>query len=56
MNTRYTTKDWTDLVTIQNHHFINQDILTITGFMDDSELAEHVQRYRELAAEKEKST
>ena len=38
-----------ELVELQNQHD-SQDILTITGFMNDSEVAAHVARYRELVS------
>ena len=44
---RYKTDLWVELVALQNAR-PNQDILTITGFMDDDEFLAHVQRYRNL--------
>lgn len=42
-----------ELIAIQNK-IGYQDILTITGFMDDTQLAEHIARYRPAAkAERE---
>jgi hypothetical protein len=38
-----------ELVDLQNR-WEHQDILTITGFMSDAELEEHIARYRELVA------
>lgn len=38
-----------ELVKLQNQHD-SQDILTITGFMDDAQVAAHVARYRELVS------
>ena len=38
-----------DLRDIQNHpHFGHVDILTITGFMTDNEVDEHIKRNREV--------
>jgi len=42
---RYDTELWAELVLIQNT-MTYIDILTITGFMDDEQLEEHVARYR----------
>ena len=40
----------TRLVRIQNTgDFVNQDIVTITGFMTDEEMERHVERYETLA-------
>ena len=47
--TRYETALWKELVSLQNK-MTGQDILTITAFMDDAELEQHVQRYREVLA------
>lgn len=41
-----------ELVALQRH-WEAQDILTITGFMDIDEVAIHVERYKELLAERE---
>lgn len=46
---RYDTALWKELVQIQNT-MTHIDILTITGFMDDEQFAQHVERYRALAA------
>ena len=47
---RYDTALWKELVSIQNR-MTHIDILTITGFMDDEQFAQHVARYRaEVAA------
>ena len=43
---RYESEVWKELVDIQNNHFSNIDILTITGFMTDSQLVEHLNRYK----------
>jgi len=40
---RYDTKLWAELVAIQNT-LTHIDILTITGFMDDEQLEQHVAR------------
>ncbi len=50
---RYETSEWVELVEIQNSdRFVNQDILTITGFMDHTEFLAHLYRYKILAAGK----
>jgi hypothetical protein len=43
---RYETALWKELVSIQNR-MPHIDIITITGFMNDDQLAEHVARYRD---------
>ena len=43
---RYETKEWQELVSIQNT-MTHVDILTITGFMDDEQFIKHLERYRE---------
>jgi hypothetical protein len=43
---RYETALWEELVSIQNR-MPHIDIITITGFMNDEQLAEHVARYRD---------
>lgn len=45
---RYNTAEWATLESIQNEFYPNQDILTITGFMNDEELTAHVKRYTDL--------
>ena len=40
-----------ELVTLQNH-IDHVDILTITGFMNDDEVAAHVARYTDVVAKK----
>ena len=42
---RYETALWKELVSIQNR-MNHIDIITITGFMNDDQLAQHVARYR----------
>lgn len=40
------------LVAVQNNPIIcNQDILTITGFMNDAQVAAHLARYEAMALE-----
>ena len=46
---RYDTELWKELEQIQNT-MPHIDILTITGFMDDEQFAQHVARYRSLTA------
>lgn len=37
------------LISVQNTaQFINQDIMTFTGFLDDNELIEYVARYESM--------
>lgn len=44
MNKRYETQLWRDLEKLQNDpRFEHQDILTITGFMNDQQLEQHYQ-------------
>ena len=43
---RFESKEWAELECLQNSHFSNIDILTITGFMDDEQFLAHVERYR----------
>lgn len=43
---RYETALWKELVSIQNR-MPHIDIITITGFMNDDQLADHVARYRD---------
>jgi len=43
---RYDTALWKELVSIQNR-MTHIDIITITGFMNDDQLEQHVARYRE---------
>lgn len=46
---RYETKEWKELVEIQNSpQYEMIDIITITGFMNNEEFLKHVQRYREM--------
>jgi hypothetical protein len=47
MNTRYSSPEWKELERIQNLPcYWNQDIMTITAFMDDEQFKAHVERYR----------
>lgn len=47
--TRYETQTWKELVNIQNTYFAaTQDILTITAFMNDQELEQHLNKYKEI--------
>ena len=43
---RYETALWKELVKIQNQ-MPHVDILTITGFMNDDRLKQHVESYRQ---------
>ena len=46
---RYHTKEWKELVAIQNSpKYEAVDIITITGFMNNEEFLKHVKRYREM--------
>jgi len=45
---RYKTDEWKELVSIQNT-MPDVDILTITGFMNDKDFLEHLERYRRKA-------
>ena len=44
---RYDTETWKQLVTIQDL-MPHIDILTITGFMDDTDLEAHLERYKHI--------
>ena len=44
---RYKSEEWKELVSLQNK-IPQQDILTITGFMDHKEFIQHLERYREF--------
>jgi len=44
---RYKSEEWKELVSLQNK-IPQQDILTITGFMDHEEFIKHLGRYREF--------
>ena len=46
---RYKTNDWKTLESIQNKYYPDQDILTITGMLDDEEFINHVNRYKTAA-------
>ena len=48
---RYTSQEWEDLKRIQNRYFPNQDIMTITGFMNHEQFMNHVKRYKEYEEE-----
>jgi len=49
---RYETKEWEELVDIQNTYYPNTDILTITGFMNDQQFLEHLKDYKERVKNK----
>lgn len=50
---RYETKEWAELVEIQNAYYADtQDILTITGFMNDEQFLAHLEDYRKRVAGK----
>ena len=42
---RYSTLAFKTLQSIQNGHYENQDIITITGFQNNAQLLEHVTGY-----------
>jgi hypothetical protein len=46
---RYKTNEWKTLESIQNKYYPDQDILTITGMLDDEEFINHVNRYKKAA-------
>jgi hypothetical protein len=46
---RYKSKEFKSLEFIQNNYYPNQDILTITGMLDDEEFINHVNRYKKAA-------
>lgn len=48
---RYDTKEFKELVQIQNT-MTHIDIITITGFMNDTQFKQHVERYKQIAANK----
>ncbi len=48
---RWNSDEWKTLTTIQNTWFPNQDIMTITGFMNHDQFLEHVARYKQYAKE-----
>ena len=48
---RYETAEFKELVKIQNT-ITHIDILTITGFMTDAQFKQHVERYKQIAANK----
>jgi hypothetical protein len=52
MSNRNETKEMGDLIAIQNEFYPNQDIMTITGFMNDDQFKIHVNRYKVLAYNK----
>lgn len=39
---RYNSKAWKILESLQNNYYSDQDILTITGFMDDDQFQRYV--------------
>ena len=39
---RYNSKAWKMLESLQNNYYSDQDILTITGFMDDDQFQQYV--------------
>jgi hypothetical protein len=43
---RWSSQEWKDLTRIQNRFFSNQDIMTITAFMNNDQFIDHVVRYR----------
>ena len=47
---RYDTKEWSELVEIQNMN-TDTDILTITGFMKEEQFKAHVQAMKERYAD-----
>ena len=49
---RYDSKEWKELVAIQNEYYPNTDILTITGFMDDTTFFAHVEDYKDRVKNK----
>ena len=49
---RYESAEFKELISIQNKYFPNQDIITITGFMNHEEFIKHVERYKALATSK----
>jgi hypothetical protein len=50
--TRYETDTWKELESIQNS-MTSIDILTITAFMDDEKLQQHLEYYREVVRNNE---
>jgi len=50
---RYDSPLWKELEEIQNTYYADtQDILSITGFMDDDQFATHVADYKERVKNK----
>ncbi len=49
---RYDTKEWKELVSIQNQ-LDATDILTITGFMNNEQFLKHVEDQRERLAKQD---
>jgi hypothetical protein len=45
MSKRYKSEEWKRLESIQNQYFPDVDILTITGFMNDAQLKQHLKDY-----------
>ena len=48
---RWSSDEWKTLTSIQNTWFPNQDIMTITGFMNHDQFIDHVERYRQYDKE-----
>ena len=48
---RWSSDEWKTLTSIQNTWFPNQDIMTITRFMDHDQFIAHVERYKLYAKE-----
>ena len=48
---RWASDEWETLKSIQNTWFSNQDIMTITDFMNHDQFLDHVARYRQDAKE-----
>jgi hypothetical protein len=48
---RYDTKEWAELVEIQNAYYVGiADILSITGFMNDEQFLKHLEDYKQRVA------
>lgn len=52
MINRNETQEMKDLIKIQNEFYPNQDIMTITGFMNHEQFKTHVNRYKVSAYNK----
>tara|TARA_R100000656_G_scaffold3277_1_gene4994 strand:+ start:284 stop:520 length:237 start_codon:yes stop_codon:yes gene_type:complete len=48
---RWSSDEWKTLTMLQNTWFPNQDIMTITGFMNHDQFIDHVERYKQYAKE-----